>query len=175
MNMDMGSSLPAWLTPVAWIYLLVCLVSAGILVYTVYGRGRKPQDRVMAPIWPISALFLGPIALLLFARWGQGHERSGAAGDRVSLGIGPLIVMALLPGAAASTLAHLVGVPVVFGAGWTIAGLALWAVALFIAILATALLFAFEYLVLSTTRRTRPTGRQTATLFLGSLVTVVLP
>ena len=173
MNMDMGSSLPAWLTPVAWIYLLVCLVSAGILVYTVYGRGRKPQDRVMAPIWPISALFLGPIALLLFARWGQGHERSGAAGDRVSLGIGPLIVMALLPGAAASTLAHLVGVPVVFGAGWTIAGLALWAVALFIAILATALLFAFEYLVLSTTRRTRPTGRQTATLFLGSLVTVL--
>jgi len=134
----------------------------------------------MAPIWPISALFLGPIALLMYARWGKGYRQSevietteGVSPGTESLKIGPLIVMALLPGAAASTLAHLVGVPVVFGAGWTIAGLALWAVALFIAVLATALLFAFEYLVLATTRRVRPTGRQTVTLFLGSLLTVL--
>ena len=160
MKMEMGTSVPAWWTPVAWIYLLVCLVSAAVLVYRVYGRGQKPQDRVMAPIWPISALFLGPLALLLYARWGQGQ--SGSAVGRVPLGTGALIVMALLPGAAASTLAHLVGVPVVFGAGWTIAGLALWAVALFILVLATALLFVFEYLALSQARQDRPTGRQTA-------------
>lgn len=49
--MDIGSSLPAWLTPVAWIYLVACLVSAGVLVYTVYGRGHRPQNRVMAPTW----------------------------------------------------------------------------------------------------------------------------
>ena len=173
MKMEMGSSVPAWWTPVAWIYLLVCLVSAGVLVYQVYGGGRKPQDRVMAPIWPISALFLGPVALLLYARWGREEERSGSVVGRVPLSTGALVVMALLPGAAASTLAHLVGVPVVFGAGWTIAGLALWAVALFILVLATALLFVFEYLALSQARQDRPTGRQTASLFLGSLFTVL--
>ena len=173
MNMEMGTSIPAWWTPVAWIYLLVCLVSAAVLVYRVYGRGQKPHNRVMAPIWPISALFLGPVALLLHARWGQGEEQSGSAGGRVPLGTGALIVMALLPGAAASTLAHLVGVPVVFGAGWTIAGLSLWAVALFIAVLATVLLFVFEYLALSQVRQEPPTGRQTATLLLGSLFTVL--
>ena len=173
MNMEMGSSVPAWWTPVAWTYLLVCLVSAAVLVYQVYGRGQKPQDRVMAPIWPISALFLGPIAFLLYARWGQGQSGAVPMVGRAPLGTGALIVMALLPGAAASTLAHLVGVPVVFGAGWTIAGLALWAVALFILVLATALLFVFEYLALSQARLERPTGRQTASLFLGSLFTVL--
>lgn len=173
MKMEMGSSVPTWWTPVAWIYLLVCLVSAGVLLYQVYGRGQKPQDRVMAPIWPISALFLGPIAFLLYARWGQGQSGALPADERAPLGTGALIVMALLPGAAASTLAHLVGVPVVFGAGWTIAGLALWAVALFILVLATALLFVFEYLALSQARQDRPTGRQTASLFLGSLFTVL--
>jgi hypothetical protein len=173
MKMEMGSTLPAWWTPVAWIYLVVCLVSAGILVYRVYGRGQKPHDRIMAPIWPISALFLGPVALLMYARWGQGPSAPGAASETVPLGTTALIVMALVPGAAASTLAHLVGVPVVFGAGWTIAGLALWAVALFILILATALLFLFEYLASSETRRVRPTGRQAVVLLLGSLVTVL--
>jgi len=130
MEMDLGSPLPFWLTPVAWIYLVSCVISAGVLVYAVYGRGQRPKNRSMAPIWPISALFLGPIVLLMYARWGKGYRQSGVtetpesvSPGTESLKTGPLIV--LLPGAAASTLAHLVGVPVVFGAGWTIAALVL--------------------------------------------------
>ena len=167
MDMDMTSMLPGWWTPLAWIWFGVCLLSAAVLAYDIYGRGHRQQPRVMEPVWPISALFLGPVALLLYSRWARSHN-SAAGTSRFAR-----IVLALLPGAAASTVAHLIGVPVVFGAGWTIAGLSLWAVALFILVLATALLFVFEYLALSQARQDRPTGRQTASLFLGSLFTVL--
>lgn len=167
MDMDMTSMLPGWWTPLAWIWFGVCLLSAAVLAYDIYGRGHRQQPRVMEPVWPISALFLGPVALLLYSRWARSHN-SAAGTSRFAR-----IVLALLPGAAASTVAHLIGVPVVFGAGWTIAGLSLWAVALFILVLATALLFVFEYAASAGVRQGQPAGQQAGRLLFGALITVL--
>lgn len=144
--MEMQNMTPAWLTTVAWLYLVAAVLSAAVLTYHIYGRKDGQRVLAMKPVWPISALFLGPVAILMYSRWGRERVASGpndssspSRPSRIAL-----VLVALLPGAAASAVAHLIGVPVVFGAGWTIAGLALWAVALFIAVLATALLFIFE-------------------------------
>ncbi|GGK18937.1 membrane protein [Deinococcus malanensis] len=167
MDMDMGmmNMLPAWWTPAAWIYLITSGISASFLAYDIYGRRQHPQIPAMKPVWPVSALFLGPLAILLYARWGR--ERRPAEGPARHSSM-TRILLALLPGAAASTVAHLIGVPLVFSAGWTIAGEALWAVALFILILATLMLFMFEAAAASGER-----AHRLATLFLGAFVTVL--
>ncbi|UQN08051.1 DUF4396 domain-containing protein [Deinococcus sp. QL22] len=165
MDMDMMNTSPAWWTPAAWIYLLACVISAALLSYEIYGRRQPQQVPAMKPVWPISALFLGPLTLLLYARWGRAHRQNDTAPRPAKM---TWLLMALLPGAAASTVAHLIGVPLVFGAGWTIAGEALWAVALFILILATVMLFVFEAAAAAGQRVSRPVG-----LFLGAFMTVL--
>ncbi len=165
MDMDMMNTLPAWWTPAAWIYLLACVISAAMLSYEIYGRRPPQQIPAMKPVWPISALFLGPLTLLLYARWGRAQRQNDTAPRPTKM---TWLLMALLPGAAASTVAHLIGVPLVFSAGWTIAGEALWAVALFILILATVMLFVFEAAAASGQRVNRPVG-----LFLGAFMTVL--
>ncbi|MDJ0325476.1 DUF4396 domain-containing protein [Cryobacterium sp. PH31-AA6] len=82
--------------------------------------------------------------------------------------------LACVPGAAASTVAHLVGVPVVFGAGWTIAGLTLWAVALFILVLATVLLFVFELAASSNGQPGKTSGLKIGATALVAIATVIL-
>ncbi len=82
-------------------------------------------------MWPVSALYLGPLALWLYRRWGRTSEAPSTAATG-------------LAGGAASTLAHLVGVPLVIASGVTIAGINLWVMILVIAVLATALLAVLE-------------------------------
>ncbi|PTA66765.1 DUF4396 domain-containing protein [Deinococcus arcticus] len=164
MDMDMMSMMPAWWTPAAWMYLVTSLISAGLLAYGIYGRRHPQQVRALKPVWPVSALFLGPLALVLYARWGRVRAQGGSSQrNRVTW-----LLLALLPGAAASTVAHLIGVPVVFGAGWTIAGETLWAVALFILVLATLMLFMFEVAAASGER-----AHGLVKLFLGAFFTVL--
>lgn len=162
-RMDMTMMIPAWLTPLAWIYVLASVLTAAVLTYFV--AARQPHS-ALNWIWPLSALFLGPAALAPYARWGQ------ASGSTPRVGGAPFAV-ALLSGAAASTIAHLIGVPVVFGAGWTIAGQALWAVALFILILATALLFLAEYVTSASHRSSVLASPSVSALLLATFVTVL--
>ncbi|AFZ68378.1 DUF4396 domain-containing protein [Deinococcus peraridilitoris] len=165
MDMDMANMIPAWWTPAAWTYLIACLISAGVLAAGIYRRGLRQPLRMIELMWIVSALFLGPVALLMYARWGHPE---GQAPGAIQHPRWVAVILTLLPGAAASTMAHLIGVPVVFSAGWTIAGQALWAVALFILVLATLLLFMYESATTSRHRAARP-----AALFFGALVTVL--
>jgi len=50
-----------------------------------------------------------------------------------------------LPGGAASLIGHVVGVPIVLAAGWSLFGVDMFAMIAVIAVLAIAMLFAFEY------------------------------
>ncbi|CAM3384018.1 DUF4396 domain-containing protein [Deinococcus saxicola] len=161
--MDMTTMIPAWLTPLAWTYVLASVLTAVFLTYIV--AARRPRS-ALDWVWPLSALFLGPAALAPYARWGR-------APGSTPRSAGAPFAVALLSGAAASTIAHLIGVPVVFGAGWTIAGQALWAVALFILILATALLFLAEYATSAGHRSSVLASPSAGTLLLATFVTVL--
>lgn len=120
----MGANVPAWLSPVAWTWIALCLTSALLLALR-----RRPTDP-QGVVWLSTALYLGPLALLLHAR--SERRRRGSEVDRV------------LPGGAASALAHVVGVPLVVLSGLTIAGTDLWVMILVIGVIAVALLTAYE-------------------------------
>jgi hypothetical protein len=62
---------PVWLSAVAWLYLSVCFCCAGIIAYDIaFNRRRQPMG-VMNFVFPITALYLGPLALALYWRWGR--------------------------------------------------------------------------------------------------------
>jgi hypothetical protein len=62
---------PAWLTVVAWVYLSVCFCCAAIIAYDVAFNHRRQPMGVMNFVFPITALYFGPLALALYWRWGR--------------------------------------------------------------------------------------------------------
>lgn len=125
----MGSALPDWVTPVAWTWIALCLISTAAMAVRLR-RAGTPDGAV----WLATALYLGPLALLL-------HARRAEPG-------------AVLPGGAASALAHLVAVPLVVASGVTIAGTDLWVMIAVIAVVAIALLAAYDRVAGSSPLRT---------------------
>jgi hypothetical protein len=62
---------PPWLTTVAWLYLSVCFCCAGIIGYDIAFNHRRQPMGVMNFVFPITALYLGPFALMLYWRWAR--------------------------------------------------------------------------------------------------------
>ncbi len=147
MDMEEGLNLPEWLTPAAWVFLGISLVSAAMIAYQIYGRDRRSRSHAMDIAWIVGGLYLGPLALFMFRRasrpavaGGTGTEQRQAEHTKATLRGGLL-------GGAASAIAHVVGVPFVALTGLTVAGQALGAMVAVITVLAIALLLAFEYAV----------------------------
>jgi hypothetical protein len=61
---------PRWLTLLAWFSLATCFGCAGIIAYDVLFKRRQPMG-VMNFVFPITALYFGPLALALYWRWGR--------------------------------------------------------------------------------------------------------
>ena len=62
---------PEWLTAVAWLYLAVCFCCAAVISHDItFNRRRQPMG-VMNFVFPITALYFGPVALALYWRWGR--------------------------------------------------------------------------------------------------------
>jgi hypothetical protein len=62
---------PVWLTVLAWLYLTVCFCCAGIIAYDIAFNHRRQAMGVMNFVFPITALYFGPLALALYKRWGR--------------------------------------------------------------------------------------------------------
>jgi Domain of unknown function (DUF4396) len=62
---------PTWLTTLAWMYLGVCFVCAGVIGYDIMFSGRRQPMGVMNFVFPITALYFGPAALALYWRWAR--------------------------------------------------------------------------------------------------------
>lgn len=139
----MGGGLPAWLTTLSWAYLLAAIVSAGFGLYDIRGRGHRQHKRYMEAVWPLSALYLGPLAWPTYVRFG----RSGVIDSESDRDPSTTVqaVRSGLPGGVSSGLAHVVVVPFVVATGLTVAGMEMWAMVAFIAPLAAAMIFGFEY------------------------------
>ena len=137
MNTTMGAGLPDWLTPVAWTFSVLALLSLAVIAADIWALGHRHRTATSEVTWVGAALFLGPAALILYRRHGRNPHNGQPVDAR------PVIVDSL-PGGTASALAHIVGVPLVIASGLTIAGTDLWVMILVIAVLATALLTVHE-------------------------------
>ena len=56
---------PVWLTVIAWVYLSICFCCAGIIACDMIFNHRRQPMGVMNFVFPITALYFGPLALAL--------------------------------------------------------------------------------------------------------------
>lgn len=62
---------PTWLTVLAWAALALAFVSAGEIAYDIIGRGYRQKMRVMEVVWPVTALYFGPVAAWAYRKFGR--------------------------------------------------------------------------------------------------------
>jgi hypothetical protein len=127
---------PAWLGIVAWITIASGFITAAAIAFDIYARGNRQAMRVMEAVWPITALYLGPVGWLAYARLGRPAPASHApipamthmsmAGEEELPGWRGIAVTATHCGAGCA-LGDVIGEWVVFAAAIGIAGYALWA------------------------------------------------
>jgi Domain of unknown function (DUF4396) len=146
--------IPTWLTILAWVSLAVAVACALAILADIYVRGYRQRMGVMEAVWPVTALYLGPLALFGYARWGRPNspryeEETGRGpdyGERVAVAIG------VSHCGAGCTLGDILGAWLVFTAGLTIAGLALGAEYLVDFTFAFALGIAFQFFAIAPMR-----------------------
>jgi Domain of unknown function (DUF4396) len=139
-----GAVPPGWLEAVAWVSLGLAFATAALIAFDIFGRGNRQQMGVMEAVWPITALYLGPLAWLGYRRWG----RTGAPrhGERVAVAI------SVSHCGAGCTLGDIVGAWLVLALGWELLGLALPAEYVVDFTLAFLIGIAFQYLSIAPMR-----------------------
>ena len=147
---------PTWLVWLSWASLAAAAVCALDILFDVYGRRRRQMMPVMEAVWPVSALYLGPVASVAYRRWGRPksmrwlHEHGlDEPPDRpfwtkVAVGVSHC--------GAGCTLGDIVAEWVVFGLGATVAGVALIPEYIGDYVLALALGIAFQYFAIAPMR-----------------------
>ena len=146
---------PDWLTTIAWIAIVVAVACALLIVADIL-RGYRPRMAVMSAVWPVTALYLGPLAGWGWWRWGRvtserwmaEHKRSEPPdhSSRVAVGIG------VSHCGAGCTLGDIIAETAIFWLGFTIAGAALWAEFIGDFVLAVLLGLIFQYFAIAPMR-----------------------
>lgn len=62
---------PQWLEFLSYVYLVIGFASAIYIIYDIQIRGHQQNMKIMNVVWPITAWYLGPLAL--WAYWHIGH------------------------------------------------------------------------------------------------------
>lgn len=138
---------PVWLTVIAWVSLGLAFATAGVILFDIYARGYRQKMAVMEAVWPVTALYFGPLAWWGYRRWGrlnspkyQKQMRTEPDyGEAVSVGIG------VSHCGAGCTLGDIIGAWLVFAVSWELLGLALPAEYIADFALAFILGIAFQY------------------------------
>lgn len=142
------------LTVIAWVALLVGVGTAAWILLDVV---RRPQQMgVMAWVWPITALYAGPVAVWGYRRFGrpmsptwrreQGWDDPPPKPRWATTSVG------VSHCGAGCTLGDIVAETAIFALGITIAGRALWAEFIGDYVLAILLGLAFQYFAIAPMR-----------------------
>ena len=62
--------MPSWLEPLAWLSLVIAFVCAATIAVDI-ANGHRQKMWIMNLVWPITALYAGPLALLAYFRVGR--------------------------------------------------------------------------------------------------------
>lgn len=148
-----GSAIPTWVTLLAWIYTSAGLLFAAWILVDTYVGGYRQRVRGMELVWPITAVWSGPLGLWAYYRWGRPATPKWQSrhGSTPELSMPARVAVETIPGGAASFVGHAIAVPIVALTGMTIAGEHVWPMILLIAVFALPLLITFEYHALTVT------------------------
>ncbi len=145
-----------WLTALAWAALVVALLSAALLAFDIWARGYRQPMAVMGVVWPVTALYFGPLALWGYRRFGrptsrrwlEQHEREEPP-DKPGWAVTATGVSHC---GAGCTLGDIIAEFVVFALAITVAGEALWAEYVGDYLLAVTFGLAFQYFAIAPMR-----------------------
>jgi hypothetical protein len=70
---------PMWLTVVAWVYLSICFCCATVVAYDIVVNRRRQHMGIMNFVYPITALYFGPLAVAFYWRWARTARPSAMA------------------------------------------------------------------------------------------------
>lgn len=138
---------PTWLEVVAIASLLIALSCAALICWDIFGRGYRQPMGVMEAVWPITALYLGPLGLWAYRSWGR--PKAGRYleqhGEQPPRPFATRVAVGATHCGAGCTLGDIIATWVVFATGLTVAGLALPYEYLFDFSFAFALGIAFQF------------------------------
>ena len=147
---------PGWLTPVSWAALAVGVASTGIVLVDIYGRGFRQRMPVMEAVWPVTALYLGPVAVWGYLRFGRPDTLRWLRQHGADLPPGKPGWAAVAVGVshcgAGCTLGDVIAEFGVFALGATVAGATVWAEMIGDYLLAVTLGLAFQYFAIAPMR-----------------------
>jgi hypothetical protein len=147
---------PTWLVGLSWASLAGAAVCAVDILIDIYGRRRRQMMPVMEAVWPVTALYFGPLASLAYRRWGRPASRRWL--DEQGLDDAPdrpfwtKVAVGVSHCGAGCTLGDIVAEWAVFAFGLQIAGLALPAEYLGDYVLALTFGIAFQYFAIAPMR-----------------------
>lgn len=145
------SAAPTWVTTLAWVYTGLGVLFALWILADTYLGGYRQRLLPMEIVWPITAIWAGPLGLWAYHRWGRPATQKwqNHHGSPPEFGLNERAAVETIPGGAASFLGHAIAVPIVGLTGITIAGEHVWPMILLIAAFALPLLIAYEYYALT--------------------------
>ncbi|GJG89628.1 hypothetical protein tb265_48090 [Gemmatimonadetes bacterium T265] len=73
---------PHWLTVLSWVSLGAAALSPVAILADNYVFGHRQRMRVMEAVWPVTALYFGPVAVWAYYRWARAAApHTGMHGD----------------------------------------------------------------------------------------------
>jgi Domain of unknown function (DUF4396) len=145
---------PGWLTVIAWAWLAVAIITSGVILFDIFVTGHRQQMGVMEAVYPVTALYLGPLALLPYWRWGRKradlHNRAGVVERKKPRWA--TIAIEVSHCGAGCTLGDLIAEWAIYALALTVAGRSLFAEYIGDYTLALALGIGFQYFAIAPMR-----------------------
>jgi hypothetical protein len=145
---------PVWLTALSWAALATAFASAAWIAYDIYGHGYRQHMRIMEIVWPVTALYFGPVAVAAYRAWGRpaSHRWQARHGDPPGKPGYATTAVGVSHCGAGCTLGDIIAEFAVFGLGATVAGLTLGAEYVGDYIAAVLLGIVFQYFAIAPMR-----------------------
>ena len=118
------------LTVLAWVYVLVAFGCALVIVFDVLVRGHRQMMPVMEWVWPITALYLGPVGLWGYMRHGRQYSmayQSARGADSRDVPDWMRTAISTIHCGAGCTLGDIIAETLVFAFALTLFGQAIFA------------------------------------------------
>jgi hypothetical protein len=145
---------PEWLTVIAWISLSVALITSGAILFDIFVAGHRQRMGVMEAVYPVTALYLGPLAFLLYWRSARNTEGLHNRARPVERDKPRWVTIAIEVSHCGSgcTLGDLIAEWVIYALALTVAGRSLFAEYIGDFTLALALGVVFQYFAIAPMR-----------------------
>lgn len=144
-----------WLIVLAIVSLVLAFISAGFILIDEL-TGDRPLMPVMKWVWPITALYMGPLAIWAYWSMDRSEPMEHGGQEHQDQPFWQAVFKGVTHCGAGCTLGDIIAEWTVFIAGFTLAGLAIWPEYIADYILALALGIAFQYFAIAPMRGLGP-------------------